>query len=170
MKNLRKLFEESLEEVKNVGIPYGNIVEVIASSNLKKAWGTCRSNGKGGFIIKISTTLLTDDVSDNSTKETIIHEILHTCKGCMNHGSKWKYYADIINWKYKGKYNITRTTNEEDKGVEFNPRMYKYVIRCEKCGIQAGYNRICETVKATKLGYTQCIKCGGKFKLIKGNV
>lgn len=37
---------------------------------------------------------------------TIVHELLHTCEGCFNHGAKWKYYAEVMNNKYG--YQITR--------------------------------------------------------------
>lgn len=170
MKDLNKLFKEALEDVEAVGIPHGEIAQVIPNSSFKKTWGLCSYYSKipPRFKIQISTRLLENDVSDDATKETIIHEILHTCNGCMNHGKKWKYYADIINWKYKGRYKISRTTSNEKKGIDFDESQYKYVIQCKGCGTKAGYSRACSTLDHVLSGNVKCKKCGGVFEFVKG--
>ena len=38
-----------------------------------------------------------DEIDDNATKTTIIHEILHSCEKCMNHGPEWKKLAELVN-------------------------------------------------------------------------
>ena len=66
--------------------------------------------------------------------ETIIHEILHTCKGCMNHGKEWKRLANIV--YQKSGYRITTTSAREKFGLESTPAKVKnnYVFVCEDCG------------------------------------
>lgn len=185
MKDLKKLFDESLMEVKAAGLQPGNIISVKPNKNMTKSWGVCSSvmeNGERKFKIDISTRILQDNVDDIATKDTIIHEILHTCPDGFGHTGKWAKYADIINYTYKGKYNIKRTTAIEEKGIEFDSSQYKYVIKCEKCGIQDGYTRKCNVVKIAalyedalqrgddlkKIRTVRCAKCRGVFRLIKG--
>ena len=64
----------------------------------------------------------------NGLKNTIIHELLHTCVGCMNHKAKWKFYADKVNRAY-GYDDIKRTSTADEKGV-------KEVIRKRKVNQQ----------------------------------
>jgi hypothetical protein len=80
--------------------------------------------------------ILEDDrISETACKETIIHELLHTCKGCMRHTGKWKYYAEVVNQVYG--YNIKRVTEGSEKGIEnyeSKEMNVKYVFTCGNCG------------------------------------
>ena len=123
----------------------------------------CTKNPDGTCIIQIAASLIEDErISEQACKETMIHEILHTCKGCKGHTGLWLIYANIMNKKYG--YNIKRTTSGEEKGVEnytASKRLdYKYCFVCENCGQIIKRKKQCEFTKHYR-NYT-CGICGRK--------
>ena len=166
MKDLKKLFNECMEEVKAIGIKPGEIIKLEINYRFKKTWGRCSyvDRKKKTYMIEISDKLLQDEIDDNATKTTIIHEILHSCEKCMNHGPEWKKLAELVNKNYP-QYNIKRTTSSSEKGIELNPDNFKYVLECNGCKKLIGYHRMCKIIKYSD--YFKCAKCGGKFVLIK---
>ena len=166
MKDLTKLFNECLKECSKLGIRYGNIVEVTINTRVKKRWGqTCRR--ADGFHINISSVLLRDDVSDKATKDTIMHEILHTVDGCFDHKAKWQTMADKVNKAYG--YNVKRGTSAEEKGIDSSLMEIKhhkiYIIKCEKCGVEVVRHRKSDFVLFSSW-YTHGNGCGGQFKRV----
>ncbi len=161
MKDYEKLINDSLSDVKRIGIKPGNITIWTINKRAKTRWGLCKQNPDKTFEIQIAERLLSDDrISEKSCKETIIHEILHTCKGCMKHTGKWKYYADVINQVYG--YNIKRITSGIEKGVEnYQPSStmaIKYIFTCENCGATIYRKRESKFTKNYK-NYG-CARCG----------
>lgn len=156
MKNLNMLFEESVAELNAIGIIPGNVSSLVVNTRAKKRWGYCRKLPDGRYEIQISDRLLFDDVDDTSTKNTIIHELLHTVEGCLCHTGKWKKLAERVNRAYS-QYNIKRTSTAEEKGIDEKPIIptYKYTVKCPQCGTV--YRRI----KKTKLvKYPERYRCG----------
>lgn len=80
----------------------------------KKRWGQCRKIGNN-YIIEVNQILLREDTDIDGLKNTIIHELLHTCKGCMKHTGEWKQLAEKVN-RYYG-YNIKRCDSADEKGI-----------------------------------------------------
>jgi len=81
MRNLDEYAIQCMEELDAIGIEYGNIIEVKVNTRAKKRWGQCRAV-PGGYSINISVVLLDERNDEQGLKETIIHELLHSCKGC----------------------------------------------------------------------------------------
>lgn len=158
MKDLQALFERAKEELDVIGIEYGNIVEIKINTRAKRRWGQCQivCNSQywknRQYSINISDRLLQDDVKDEACLDTIIHEILHTCDGCMNHGCKWKELAELVNECYAC-YNIQRCSSSEEKGIEckteYKPhyRVHNYAVRCSKCGYTIYRERMSNLIK-----------------------
>ena len=71
-------------------------------------------------------------MDDDALMNTLIHEYLHTCPKCMNHGKIWQKYARKINEKYH--YNIKRTTSSAEKGIKEETEKPKYIVTCPHCG------------------------------------
>ena len=95
-------------------------------------------------------------------KDTLIHELLHTCEGCMDHGNIWRSYAEKMNRHYG--YKISRCASEEDMNEEMlaeTLKTKKYVITCQDCNNKTYYVNNCKTVKNPH--FYRC-KCGGKLK------
>ena len=158
MKDLNKLFIECMEDVKAVGLKPGTIVSVTINSRAKKRWGLCRATN-GVYSIEISNRLLDDSVADIAAKNTLVHEIFHTCPNCMNHGTEWQRCADIVNKHYNGYYTISRTTSSAEKGLEPIGRVRndvnKYVLYCNGCGREWHYKRAGKVIQ-----HPQNYRCG----------
>lgn len=172
MKDLQALFQRAKEELDVLDIQYGNIVEIKVNTRAKQRWGQCRTilNSKywenKQFSINISDRLLQDDVTDEACLDTIIHEILHTCKDCMNHGREWKELAELVNDCYAC-YNIQRCTSSEEKGIEpIEPIAHKYALKCEHCGHMWYKDRMCKIVKNPKY-YTHKCADGCKGNIVR---
>lgn len=135
MRNLVAVTKECMHELDNIGIKYGNIVAIKPNTRAHKRWGQCKMV-PNGYEININIDLLDERNSENGLKNTIIHELLHSCDGCMNHGEKWKNMADLVNYHYG--YNIKRTSSEQEKGIVYSrdeENIYPdYVLKCTKCG------------------------------------
>lgn len=71
----------------------------------------------------------------NAIKSVLVHEIIHTFVGCMNHGPNFKHYAMLANSKYDGIDVWTHATKLEsevfDQEIE---NQVKYVAKCMCCG------------------------------------
>lgn len=107
MRDLYKVATECMYELDLLGIPYAEIPKErwTVNTRAKSRLGQARKRN-GEYSINISADILHDKYPLEFLKNTVIHELLHTCKGCMNHGEKWKAYAEKVNAKYG--YNIER--------------------------------------------------------------
>jgi len=167
MKDYKQLVEICLQEVKAAGITPGPIKEFKVNTRAQTRWGQCAKDRDGLFVIQIAASLLVDDrISETACKETIIHEILHTCEGCFKHTGRWRLYAQHMNNEYG--YHIKRTTSVTEKGLPENSttngktkvKTAKYVYRCKTCGQMIRKTRACNFTRA----YHQygCAICGTK--------
>ena len=160
MKDLQKLANECIADLTAARMRIRTVRNWIIGTNKKNLWGLCQTVGDGVFDISISEILLQDDVDDQQVKNTIAHELLHTVEGCMNHGRYWHKLARLVNERCP-QYNIKDRTSAEEKGIHIE---YKYILRCTKCGAQAGRHRRSRFVDHPE-NYI-CSKCGGKFERI----
>lgn len=126
-------------------ISIGIISNIKINTRAKQTWGLCRMLPDNSFEIEISSRLLEDNVEEDALINTVVHEILHTVDGCMNHGKKWKEYAKIINEKYG--LNVKRCTSSEEKHIEKSIDEFNYILACPKCGYQWKYIRMTKAVK-----------------------
>lgn len=167
MRNLNIVAKECMKMLDDIGIKYGNVTEFKVNTRSRR-WGQCKCV-PGGYSINISIALLDERNDINGLKNTIIHELLHTCDGCMNHGPKWKAVASKVNDAYG--YNIKRCSAASEKGVEKDTRPkhkvieYKYEIRCEDCGHIYKRSKMSKVIQHPELYL--CSHCHGKLKRIK---
>ena len=135
MKDLQKLYDVCLNELKAINIEPGEVSSVTKfKRKSKSAWGRCKYvRSQDRYEITINPLILADDVPEKETKTVIIHEILHACTKCEGHKGKWKQLAEKVSSKLG--YDVTRTTSSERLNIvpeeKFN---YKYTIKCTKCG------------------------------------
>ena len=174
-RKLQTVFAECIDEMNAIEIPFRRIKTVEVNYRAKRRWGQCcRKHDYIGvyFEININADLLHDDAPVLSLKETIIHEILHTCPECFCHTGEWKRLADLVNDRYG--YKVQRTNTAEEQGMDVFYRnhealvkksTYKYTICCAKCGkILGRRQRSCDMVKYPMF-YTHTT-CGGHLKVI----
>lgn len=166
---LQELFEEVVREAESLGIPISrHISGPVINTRAKARFGCCKAQKKAigpvSYTIEISEKALA--ASEKNIKEIIAHELLHTCKGCMNHGKKWKEYTGVF--RRGCGYEIKRTTSYETLGLEEPARTrqtepYKYVLICQKCGGKILRKRRCRLTENPHL--YRCGKCGGTLEL-----
>ncbi len=173
MRDLQKEFCNCIGLMDEIDMDYGNIVDVTVNRRAKRRWGQCRRKyiGMGSdkkpkyyYTINISEILLDERVPLESLKNTIIHEILHTCPGCANHGPEWKRRAAKV--KKELGYDIKRTDTPKEKGVGEDmvstKQKPKYAIRCKKCGQIIIRERMSKIIKYPE--YYRCGICGSSFE------
>lgn len=160
------LAQAVLKEMKHINIfPDGKIASVKENRRARKRLGCCRmkqAEEGNEFEIEISRHL--ESMDDRFIKEVIAHELLHSCRGCMNHGSQWKELAAKMNSAYG--YHIKRTIEcGKENGDSGAPdrRKYRYCIQCKKCGNTTYRMRKSRVV--TDVVHYRCAVCGGRLKV-----
>lgn len=160
MNDFDRLLAEVSEQARKVKIPVSKNIspQVIVNSRATKRFGQCIFKN-GIYTIELSQRL--KNAPEKSCRQTIAHELIHTCKGCNNHGKKFLHYAEIMNREYG--YNIKRTSSCEELGVEDISNV-RYILVCEKCGAEIKRSRYTKVI-ANPSEY-KCI-CGGKLRRIQ---
>lgn len=157
---LKSVVRECKQMANDVCIKTGVIAEIKINSRAKKRWGLCTKLPNNTFLIEISSRLLEDDVEKDALMNTVMHEVLHTVKDCLNHGAKWKQCAQLINDVYG--LNVKRCTSAEEKNI-VSPveESYNYIVACPKCGYQWKYIRKTKCVMhPSRYNHTGCTKEG----------
>lgn len=163
MKDIWKLYDICVNQLDSIGIVYSIVDNIVVNRRAKAMWGRCTDIGNR-YKIEISVSLLEDNVDDMATLNTLMHELLHTCDGCMNHGAKWKEYANMVNNTYG--YSIKRCTSAKEKGLKEREHDYHFIVHCNQCNYDWKYQRYTKTVKSCEHNRATC-SCGGRdFKVI----
>lgn len=115
-------------------------------------FGCCRRQGDG-YLIELSGRLL--EASEAACSQTLAHEVLHTCPGCLDHGPRWKAFAARMNTAYG--YEIARTGTCEALGVP-ECKSVRHLLVCDRCGMQFKRTRSSRLVQHPER--YRC-KCGG---------
>lgn len=161
MRNLAVIGIQCEKDLVEIGIPIGRITEYTVNTRAKTRLGQCVSRRSGGYRIEVSEVLLRDDVPLDELKNTIYHEQIHTCYGCMNHGERWKRFARKVSVSFG--IDISRTASNGDKSVqilraELDKREPKYKYECQSCGRihtnmrESGFTRQPERYRCGKCG------------------
>lgn len=182
---LKRLYKESIEELRSIGIDVLNegngIIEIGISKRSKSRYGCCKQEepdistryyektGNRRYLkygkfnkhkIEISEWVL--QLDEKIIKNTIIHEIIHCFPYCNNHGEEFKKYAKYINENLG--YNISRVGNKkkdyEKSNMEYRENIrLNYIITCNKCGQVFYRNRISKKFQ----NKYRCGICNGKL-------
>lgn len=166
---LSNKFRKAKNILKKLNIPYSNKIDKIISEPMVDALGLCHSYEDGSYIISINEDLVNTEINGKTKKpaiekaieNTILHELIHTCKDCANHSPLWHSYAKIVSENTD--YLIeTESTSIESDVVDIMCKNYKYALTCENCGRSFYYNRMCKSVKDYKSYH--CSYCNGNLK------
>jgi predicted SprT family Zn-dependent metalloprotease len=163
MHDYSKAVNECLQELDSLNVPYGRICKFIVNYRATSRLGSCKSS-PAGFIIEVSHRLFEDCVPFKSLKEVIIHEVVHTCRDCQNHGVRWKSYIAYINAQYG--YNIQRTAILEEMQIPEIKResVVKHCFVCLGCGQAVERKR--DSAFTRNYANYRCGYCGGSFKKV----
>lgn len=160
---LNEVARECMAELDALDIHYGNIQAFTINTRSLRRWGQCRYRN-GSYTINISCRLLEESVPREILKQTVLHEILHTCKNCMNHKTEWKAVANQVNRAYG--YNIKRCTSAEELGLQEVQvkKSYKHLFQCACCGNEIP--RFRESNFTRNYTHYRCALCNGTIKKI----
>jgi len=157
---LDSLSAEIAEALRGLGIPLSGHISpaVLVNSRAKRRLGCCYCRD-GVYTIEVSSRLLEQP---DRLRQTLAHELLHTCRGCRDHGEKWKAYAAKVNEALG--YSIQRLAPVMGESQEpLRREKIKYVLECQSCGAKICRSRMS---KAVKYPWRYRCKCGGKLKRI----
>lgn len=163
-RELVRLYEECKSELDSIGVEYGNVEDLKINTRAESFWGRCRKRPNGTYQIEVTKRLLECE-NDKDIKDTLIHELLHTCKNCMKHTGEWKVEAAKVN-RLLG-YNIKRTSSSSEKGLEPRQKMeIRYILKCnnQSCGHEYKHSR--RTKSVNNPSAYRCVICRGDLSLI----
>ena len=118
----------------------------------------------GGYQIDINSHFA--EIYPEGVRNTIMHELIHSLQGCMNHGNKWQTIAKLVNNTLH--YNVTTTSYYEKYQKYYNAHSNKstnnYTLTCAPCNHKWNYKK--RTKLITKIQNNQayigmCPYCGG---------
>lgn len=168
--DLFTLVETTIKELKDIGIPVSkDIKEIVINKRAKSRFGACKRKrnliGKYSYTIEFAEELM--QCTSNQAKTVIVHELLHTCPGCFNHGQKWKEYAQIV--QNKMEIYVKRTESYEALGLvkPETKEKIKYTVKCSGCGMEFPRKRMSKLVKNPER--YRCGKCGNMLYLKNNN-
>lgn len=159
-KNLQRIISEA--QAQGIPVPENILPEIRVNKRPKKRFGCCRREN-GTFTIEISEFILV--CKDEAICNVIAHEVLHTCRGCYDHGKLWKEYAARMNHAYG--YRIKRTSTFGEMGLPEPGKSssdIKYIIKCRKCGREYPRRRSTQVIK--EIDSYRC-SCGGRLYVLK---
>lgn len=166
---LLKLYRETLEEMRAIGIKPPRIKSIDVNTRAKHRFGQCEIKTVGKqktYEITISKNLI-ENAPDWGIKTVIAHELIHTLPQCASHGKKFQDFARKINKAYP-KYHVATTNKPEELGLkteeEVEEKDFKYKFVCQKCGMEI--TRMRKSVFTEHPERYRCTKCGGKFKQV----
>lgn len=97
---IEQMLQKGIKMLQAIEIPVSDsICPTIDFPKATSFFGQCATNRVRGykFLIRISEYALY--LSERDIMDTILHELLHTCDGCMNHQKLWRTYALQVNLK-----------------------------------------------------------------------
>ena len=161
------LVKKCIFELNSLGVPISNSIYFAFNGGYsyygRTYYGAQIKKCKGyDFYVTVNKFLETDcDI-----KTTVVHELLHTVKGGMNHRGSWRKYADFVNGltDYKitvyGKSKLSNGAFKRKKAFDVSEydRLTMDIVYCPKCG-----KRLClrKGLKKTVSGKSVylCAKC-----------
>lgn len=132
MRNLNEIIIECLNIVTSLSIPVEVNTPVKYNGRIRNKWGYCRRKKDGTFEISIAKILGEEEIPKKTLMAIILHEMLHTCPGCFNHGKQWKAYAKQI----KDNFGIQIQVKADAEDLNINSHYY---IKCRRCDIKVWY-------------------------------
>jgi len=151
----------AISQARAVKIPvsWGICPQVRLNRRARTRFGCCIRKGRT-YTIELSAKLA-EEGSEDAILQVLVHEVLHTCYGCSNHGARWKSYAQRMNAAYG--YRVRRTDNYMELGIE-DDRPMRYWVVCDKCG-----RRIPRMKRSPLVDHPERYRCtcGGSLRVEK---
>ena len=133
MRDLQKYAAVCMQQLDRLHIRYANNIEFKVNTRATSRLGVCKKSGDC-YTIEISSALLDERTPlQSGLMDTLMHELLHTCYGCMKHTGRWKQLADKVNAAYG--YDIKRAAGKDENIIppELSAKP-RYRVVCQSCG------------------------------------
>lgn len=149
------------------------VSDVFVLDDIEDCWGLCHEIEKGKeYQISINISLIDlafqniaifgkETFQCKALIETIMHELLHTIRGCFDHGKKWHYFVNKVNQAYKLDIKVADTFFEKDVRKEVYFAGYNYILECSNCHLDWRYKTRCKRYREYE-NY-RCPNCGSKI-------
>ena len=159
MNDCDALLRAVMAQAAALAIPFSPHLDphVVLNARAATRFGCCKYRA-GRYTIEVARRVA--DGPEASCRETLAHELLHTCPRCRDHGALWQGYARKMNAAYG--YRIARTATDEALGVAAQ-REPKYILTCADCG--ATFPRLRASPHTDHPERYRC-KCGGTLTRI----
>ena len=156
---LDRLMDSLRCQLAALGVPVSSEIQtgVEVNTRAKRRLGCCIFR-QGRYTIQVSASVLGDPAL---LRGTLLHELLHTCPGCRDHGAEWKRYAGYVNGKLGT--DIQCTVKLEGAYKPLRHEEVKYILRCQCCGKEFHRMRMCKLVRAP---WRYRCPCGGKLERV----
>lgn len=158
MHDFDALLQLVLEQARALHLPVSCHLDSHVQINRRALtrFGCCVYQHKG-YQIQLSSRLLT--TQEWACRQTLAHEVLHTCPGCRNHGLLWQKYAEKMNEAYG--YQISRTATPASMGLP-DDIPARHLLVCQRCGREFPRHRASSLTEHPER--YRC-KCGGTLTL-----
>lgn len=152
------LLRDVIAQARAIDIPISGDIDprVVINRRAKTRFGCCKKQGDR-FVVELSHLLVGGP--EASCRQVLAHEVLHSCRGCQNHGARWKAYAARMNQAYG--YAISRTDSHHNLGIPNDTPAPRYVLVCTACGKEFPRMRASKLTKHP--AHYRC-RCGGRLK------
>ena len=134
---LKNLVNECSKDMQEAGIPIRN--NRIVGTDVKKLLGTraacyftLAEDGLYIFYIYIHDKIIkywNDETVWANVKNSIYHELLHTCDDCQSHNDEWMKWSKVCDDKLE-----THTRRHMEEKLYYNPSLTPVIYRCPECG------------------------------------
>lgn len=164
---INEIFEKVYYDFIRINIPVSDSINPdIKLSKAQRKWGSCKRSKKSNdyrFHISISENCFKEPDYIQFISNIMAHELIHTVKGCFNHGAKFQSYARkaaVLGYTVNttSKSSIEKTDDEK-----FNEA--KHVLRCKNCG--EIYYRFRFPKDPKYIDKIMCGRCKGRLEKIK---
>ena len=159
----RKIFQDLIIQFLQAGIPLPRkqIDSRLYLNRASTRLGSCTKEN-GIYRISLSCYILGDEIT---VRDTLAHELVHTCRGCMNHGPNFQRISHQVERELGIPVNRTASREESERsGIRDAYRQkIRYRIQCTKCGNT--YYRQKKSVLVKNPERYRCGKCKGKLNV-----
>lgn len=125
-----KIIESVMKDMAAVGIPFIK-PRRVTYKHLEHVHAWCVRKEDGSFELEIDSSFLDRSVPVRELKTLMMHELVHTCPGCMDHNKQFFQYTKKMH-DFDPDYQKSGATN--------SPYIYKRHFKfknkliCPKCG------------------------------------
>ena len=128
----------------------------------------CCSLDKKTLFYKIQISKVFMEICPDKIKNTMMHELIHSVNGCMNHGPNFQHLAALVNRKFG--YNVKTHSDVPEYSKYLNEtKHYRYKLMCNTCRKEWLYEKAGKLVRGVlkNPNYCKCPHCrGNSFSVI----